>query len=397
MASFTFHYFIVHVLVKQIDDDLEIEQREIQTYVKKYNRLPEPIPVRDQVITHTPIPAPIKEQTFTSTTLFDSLSNGNGIFRQMVFSINVNGQWYKILVAKSEEDTDDLIEEILLIVLTTVIFMLLASFIINRIVLKRLWNPFYNMLESFNQFRLGKKQELNFKPTDIDEFELLRKTMQQTINKAESEYHILKEFTENASHEMQTPLAIIRSKLDLLIQDEALSETQSKMVQSAYSAIEKLNRLNQSLLLLTKIENSQFEKVSVINLKQKVEEKLAEFLELWDNQQVLVTAELKEITILMNNELADVLLNNLLSNATRHNYTGGRIAIFLDADHLRIVNSGNRHSLDEEKIFQRFYKSVQSSESNGLGLSIIKQICDVSGFTAIYGYEPGIHTFIIRW
>jgi signal transduction histidine kinase len=172
----------------------------------------------------------------------------------------------------------------------------------------------------------------------------MNQTLEKTTSQARREYSLLKEFTENASHEMQTPLAIIRSKLDLLIQDENLSEDQSKTMQSAYSAIEKLSRLNQSLLLLAKIENNQFAETTNIDLKQKIEEKLDAFHELWQNQNISVSSSLKDATVDLNSELTEILLNNLLSNATRHNFSNGSIRIILNEKQLKFqtaATSGN--------------------------------------------------------
>ena len=191
---------------------------------------------------------------------------------------------------------------------------------------------------------------------------------------------MLKEFTENASHEMQTPLAIIRSKLDLLIQDENLSEDQSKTMQSAYTAIEKLSRLNQSLLLLAKIENNQFAETTKINLKQKLEEKLDAFHELWQNQNISVSSSLKDASVDLNSELTEILLNNLLSNATRHNFSNGSIRIVLNEKQLEISNSSHEQELNSQQMFSRFFSQDKKNRYNGLGLSIIKQISDVSGF-----------------
>jgi signal transduction histidine kinase len=195
---------------------------------------------------------------------------------------------------------------------------------------------------------------------------------------------------------MQTPLAIIRSKLDLFIQHENLSEDQSKTMQSAYMAVEKLSRLNQSLLLLAKIENNQFAETSPVNFKQKLEEKTEDFHELWRSQNISVDTSLTDVLVNMNNELADILLNNLLSNATRHNFSGGFIKIELTRRQLKITNSSVQSQLDPERLFSRFYKQNENGK-NGLGLSIIKQICDISGFKIAYFFNNESHSFILAW
>ena len=393
LSVVAFYFAIRFIVIDQVDSDLRIEQREIETYVQEHNALPEPIPVKDQKISYALSGDPFHKRRFTTTTIEGERDS----FRILQFGITVNEKNYMATVAKSLEGTDDLANSILFIALATILLIMGASLIINRVLLKRLWQPFYSSLDILKNFRVDKKQSLDFPPTQIDEFAFMNETIQKTTNQAQQEYSLLKEFTENASHEMQTPLAIIRSKLDLLIQDENLSEDQSKTMQSAYSAIEKLSRLNQSLLLLAKIENNQFAETTTINLKQKLEEKLDAFHELWQNQGISVSSSLADATVSLNNELTDILLNNLLSNATRHNFSNGCIKIILKEKTMEISNSSKEKELNSQQMFLRFFSQDKKSRYNGLGLSIIKQICDVSGFSIRYLFTGNEHRFILSW
>jgi len=393
LSVVAFYFAIRFIVIDQVDSDLRIEEREIETYVKEHNALPEPIPVKDQKISYSPSGDHSHKKRLTTI----AIKGERDSFRILQFGITVNEKNYVATVAKSLEGTDDLANSILLISLATILLIMGASLIINRVLLKRLWQPFYNSLDVLRNFRVDKKQSLDFPSTQIDEFTFMNQTIQKTTNQAQQEYSLLKEFTENASHEMQTPLAIIRSKLDLLIQDENLSEGQSKTMQSAYSAIEKLSRLNQSLLLLAKIENNQFAETTNINLKQKLEEKLDAFHELWQNQNISVSSSLGDATVSLNNELTDILLNNLLSNATRHNFSNGSIKIVLKEKILEISNSSKEKELNSKQMFLRFFSQDKKSRYNGLGLSIIKQICDVSGFTIRYLFTGNEHRFVLSW
>ncbi|HEV8508759.1 MAG TPA: histidine kinase dimerization/phospho-acceptor domain-containing protein, partial [Chitinophagaceae bacterium] len=345
LSATAFYFVIRYILLNQVDNDLRIEEREIETYVHEHGVLPEPIPVKDQKISYALVDHEFKRRKFT-TEHFEGEKNS---FRVLHFGVTTRENTYIATVAKSLEGTDDLTRSILLISLATILVILATSVVINRVLLKKLWQPFYNSLDILKNFRVDKKQSLNFPASQIDEFSFMNQTIQRTTNQAQQEYSLLKEFTENASHEMQTPLAIIRSKLDLLIQDENLSEDQSKTMQSAYSAIEKLSRLNQSLLLLTKIENNQYAETSSINLKGKITEKLAAFHELWQNQGISVTSSLQDANVNLNSELVDILLNNLFSNATRHNFSNGFINVNLQEKQLEISNSSNEKELNSQQ------------------------------------------------
>jgi signal transduction histidine kinase len=395
LASVTFYIAIRYILIDQVDQDLSIEQHEIETYAKEHNLLPEPIPVKDQKISYATATEVLRKRKFKTVGIADQ-DNEKNPYRTLQFGIVANGKIYTVSVSKSLAGTDDLITSILLISSITILAMLIASVVINRLLLKRLWKPFYETLHAMKKFKLDKRQAMEFTSNGVEEFTFMNETLRQATEQAQRDYVVLKEFTENASHEMQTPLAIIRSKLDLLIQ-ENLSEKQSRNVQPVYEAIEKLSRLTQSLLFLAKIENNQFSETASIDLKEKIEQKIQAFNELWQNQNISVSTTLHPLHVNMNNELADTLLNNLFSNATRHNFLNGFIRVNLTGKQLTIVNSSMQKKLNGQRIFSRFYKQAEGSANNGLGLSIVKQICDVSGLAIHYSFSEQQHSFTVDW
>ena len=389
---FTLHYVFIH----QIDEDLKIEQGEIETFVNEHRVLPENIYVKDQVIQYQPI-GESKRKYFSTSFMAQSGDYEKVKFRQLVFTIKAGQQWYQVTVSKSLEESENLARSVLIIAFFTILAILLASFIINRVVLKKIWRPFYKSLNLVQQFKVGSNQKLKLPPSGIDEFRLMDETLENITAQARLDYVSLKTFSENASHEIQTPLAVIRSKLDLMIQDINLTEKQSHLLQAAYNSVQKLTKLNQSLLLLAKIDNKQFEEIKSISLKKKMEEKIADFHELWMARELSVKAHLKDVAILINEELLEVLLNNLMSNATKHNFNDGKIKITLSDKSLTIANTSHISALNQETLYQRFTKALNRNESNGLGLSIIKQICDTSGFVLNYEFNNEMHVFAIRW
>lgn len=395
LASVAFFFSLQYVLINDVDDDLEIEQHEIELTVARNGRLPEVLPVKDLVISYKPVGEGSEKRKFSTVCRKDADDDGNDRWRQLVFYIQVNDQWQEATVLKSLEATYVITRSILIIAGSTILLMLIVTLLINRLVFRRLWKPFYNTLDTLKHFKLGQHETIAFPASDVDEFHLLNDTLQQSINKAEQDYQVLKEFTENASHELQTPMAIIRSKLDLLVQDEQLSKQQSEAVQSANDAIQRLARLNQSLLLLSKIENRQFNDIRPINMKERVEDKVAQLQELWQNKKIITSTTASDTIVRMNSELADILLNNLFSNAVRHTPVGGQLLVNLDAAQLTVSNTAANGPLDESRLFNRFYKGGQSSDQHGLGLSIVKQICDVSGFRIAYRFSDQWHQFII--
>lgn len=397
LASIAFSVLISYVLVSQLDDNLDIERQEIKSYVAKYNRLPENIPVKDQYISYTPTNDLPRKRKFSTIRAIDAEKGGYEMQRAVVFPLTVNGQSYSVTVAKSMEGTDDMIRSVIAITLITICTILIVSFLTNRVLLRKLWQPFYHTVDRLKDYRIGRHEKIEFPQTDIDEFALLNSTLEATTGKANEDYLLLKAFTENASHELQTPIAVIRAKLDVLIQDEQLTETQSELVEEAYEHIRRITRLNHSLLLLAKIENRQFMEIATVPLQPLIIAKLKQFKEMLRHKGIEVIVDLKDVTLRMDPYLAEVLLNNLLSNAIRHNIPNGTIKISLTPYTLSVGNSGADYSLDNDQLFVRFSKTANTAEYNGLGLSIIKEICTVNNCNISYSFSEQLHIFILRW
>jgi signal transduction histidine kinase len=396
VASIAFYFTLKYVQLQQMDSDLEIEEAEIQSYIHKFGHLPTMMRVEDQFIQFTPVSERYTQRHFQKIEVREK-DGGDEDYRQLIFGVEAQGKWYKVTVSKSMEETDHLIKATFAITAITICGILISLLLINRFVLKKLWHPFYKALDVVKSFKVNKDDALQFPATSTEEFSTMISTLENATQQAKVDYVALKTFSENASHEIQTPIAIIRSKIDLLIQDEKLTEKQDTILQSVSTAIQRLSRLNSSLLLLAKIENNQYSDAERIDLKERIEKKLAAFQELWQMKNIEVHADLKQAEISMNKELADILLNNLFSNAIKHNTENGKINISLREGQLTISNTSDEPALDPSKIFQRFYKPAQSTQNNGLGLSIIRQICEAFGLVIEYQFINHLHSFTITW
>ena len=395
VAGVTYYLLISKVLVDEVDEALGKYKEHIEVYVIKNDSLPVFKNFEEVLITYHTTQHK-KHKKISQVDLYNTDDKKTETFRQIVFTQQVGDKLYEISVAKPLEGTKLLIRTIAYTTLGILLVIIIVSVILNYILLRRLWQPFYAAMNEMKGFKLGKKTPI-LPVTNIEEFTLMNQSLSQAINSAKDDYRILKEFTENASHETQTPLAIIRSKLDLVIQDEGLSEGQTDALKSAYAAVSRLSKLNQSLLLLTKIENQQFTALETIDLKEKVEEKLQQFHEFWQSNKIMVKASLSAAAIHASPELIDILLNNLLSNAGRHNINGGEITVLLLPGKLEIANTAKLNELDNTKLFGRFYKEEQYSKHNGLGLSIVKQICEQSDLDISYHFNDQQHHFVFTW
>jgi signal transduction histidine kinase len=394
LAASVCYYFIVrYVLIHQLDNTLKVEESEILDYVKANNKLPQETNYRDQNISFEKVNETIKRK-FSNINIYNERHHEYIIHRQIEFPVAVNGELYKTSVLKPEGEVEELILLIVFITIGVIILLFLILFITNRFLLRKLWQPFYETLSSIKQFNLSNKKTAVAQQTDIEEFRELDNAVNTMTARITKDYESLKNFTDNASHEMQTPLAILNSKLDLLIQEPNLTEIHLKQLQAMYDAIGRLTKLNQSLLLLTKIENNQFKKEEPLQLDILIKEKLIQFEDLIKAKNLQMNAESYNAIIRMNYNLADILINNLLSNAIRHNINNGIININIDEKKLVISNTGSSLSFNADDIFERFKKG-ETTEGLGLGLAIVKQICDNYYFTISYQFNNNLHIFVV--
>ncbi|HVA97986.1 MAG TPA: HAMP domain-containing sensor histidine kinase, partial [Bacteroidia bacterium] len=298
-------------------------------------------------------------------------------------------------ISKSLLETNDFVIDISAIVASIALFLLIALFFLNRWISKKIWAPFNNTLNELQNFDINTFKELYFGKTDIFEFNELNNAVKKMTAKIFSDYLNLKEFTENASHEIQTPLAIISAKLEMLIQSGSLSREQSDQIQGAYEATIRLSKLNQGLILLTRIENRQYPINEKVFFKKNIEDRLVILKDFIEKRTLSITfnAE-KEVVLMMNPELASILINNLIGNAIKHNIDGGEIIIELSEKKLSVCNSGDVMTIDTERIFERFQKS-KNSDSMGLGLAIAKKIAELYQYKISYSYINAMHCITV--
>ncbi|MDX1672226.1 MAG: HAMP domain-containing sensor histidine kinase [Balneolaceae bacterium] len=307
----------------------------------------------------------------------------------------VNGQYYQISAYGALVESDDITEAVLKTLLWIMGLQVVGAIGVGFVVSGRLFKPFRTTLDRIKRFNLYEKKPIEAEQTNVEEFNELNRFVEEMTEKAVSDYRNLKEFAENASHELQTPLSIAQGKLELLSETDLDSE-QYRYVESAQNSIRKLSKLSESLGLLTKIENHEFTDTEEIDLTQLIRDSLQSFDELISLHGLTVRSKLEEeVTVRMHPVLADILWRNLLQNAIKHNVENGSIEIRLDSETLEISNTGAPLEMDPDILFKRFRKADQSSESIGLGLSIVKRIINQSGMEISYHYDEDRHTINI--
>lgn len=316
---------------------------------------------------------------------------------KMVAYRTVDGNSYRIAMYDNLVESDDITEAITKILLWILGMQVIGAIGVGFIVSNRLFKPFRDTLDRIKKFNLQDKKPIHTEETKVKEFNDLNHFVEDMTSKAVRDYINLKEFAENASHELQTPLSIAKGKLELLTETD-LSPEQYQYVEATQRSIKKLSRLSESLALLTKIENHEFTNTDEVNFTKIIKESTRSFEEFIDLSGLDVETNLEDNVIVnIHPVLADILWTNLFQNAIKHNVKNGKIRINLVHDQLTISNTGKSLEMEPEELFERFKKADHNTNSIGLGLSIIKRIVDQNNFQISYQNSDGWHTIEIKF
>jgi signal transduction histidine kinase len=318
-------------------------------------------------------------------------------FRCLSTVIYLNKKPYRFTVQTNIEESR---ETIAVIAATTIFFFLVivaGLLFLSRRLSQTVWQPFRNTLDKLKKFNLNSQAKIEFAATDITEFEELNRSLTKLIEHNVSVYKTQKEFTENASHELQTPLAILKNKLDILLQSDDLTAKQYRIAEEMNNALTRSSRINTNLLLLAKIDNNQFDGSELIYFDVLLRQSQEILREHFDHKNITVSSNIMDgVKVRGNSSLAEILINNLLLNAIRHTPAGGEIKISLTQPGFEVSNSGTE-ALHPDWLFKRFSRLSADNRGSGLGLSIVQQIVRFHQWQVRYRFENNFHIFSIHF
>lgn len=320
------------------------------------------------------------------------------IYRAKYVPIKIDDIQYLLCAKLPMLNNKEIIEIIVFQLLVVILFILITQLILYRYFASRISKPLFEILQKLSTFQVNGKSVPEFEQSNIVEYKFLEDKLQLLMRNSQYCYSKQKEFIENVSHEMQTPIAIVQSQLDILLQDPNLTEDQYKIIQSLYLVSTQTKRLNKNLLLLAKIENSQFTDFEEVDLVKKLTQTHEWFKEIALMESIQVHLKAPSIYITKANPtLVDVLLNNLYSNGIKYNTKKGYLTVSLEGKTLKFTNTSDTPALSEKYIFDRFIRKDKSKHGYGLGLTIVKEICMAQGWDIKYEYNNGLHSFIISF
>lgn len=318
--------------------------------------------------------------------------------RMLITAFEFDEEYYELKVANAMVDREDMVRAFFLNTIWLYILLIVGILIINNIVLKRLWKPFYDLLNQLKNYRLDRTKKLPEIHTKTKEFTDLQDALNILLTDSKKVFEQQKLFIGNASHELQTPLAISINKLELLLENKNLTDYQALELSEIYSITQRMIRLNKSLLLLSKIENKQFIENQIVEIHKIVQQSIEELEDFAAYKDISIRIKkTNALSVTSNPDLAYIIVSNLLKNAIFHNIEHGFVEVCITSNTLIITNTGKKAQLDNEKIFTQFYKSNTSIQGTGLGLAIVKAIADLYGYSISYYYKNELHYFEIHF
>jgi len=398
VIGIAFYYILHGIFKRQLDETLLEEKLLVEQTINYSDSVPDFRLVFGHMIDVTILNTPQKKREYVHDTLMYDEDLGSFASFRHLFAENTSyrNKGYTINIYKPLSESESLITEIIIYLIFIFLLLLLLLVIVNYFIARGVWIPFYRTLHHLGKYDINQEAPLVLVKTGVHEFNLLNQALGNMAKKIRADYLTLKEFNENAAHELQTPLAIVKSKLELLVQDENLDESRLRHITAASEATTRMSKLIQGLLLISRIENNQFLHTETIDLKHLIEKAIGHFQEMIEHRKIRILTDYRyPVTLTMNPTLAEICINNLLSNAIRHNIPEGKIEIMVTLESLSVSNTGQILHAEPARMFERFRKSEINPDSVGLGLSIVRKICDLYRMRVEYSHSDGIHTLTI--
>lgn len=399
--SVVFYINMLDEIYDSIDDGLDnyklliIQKAERDTSILKKNQFDESNYAIHEI---SKAKALKKVDVYSDTLMYMTYEDDLEPVRKLESAFEQNGRFYQLDVISSMVEEDDLIEDLFWAIFWLYLILISSIIVVNGWVLKKVWEPFYGMLQSLRTYKLGQSNKPFEVTTNINEFKDLHSAVQALINNNEKAFYTQKNFTENAAHELQTPIAIALNKAELLLENYNGDEATANQIAQILEVLERSARLNKTLLLLSKIENQQYVKHEELSVHLTIAALLEQFEPLAEYKSIEIhyTNTGNELYVNANQTLLEILLSNLIKNAINYSKAGSTVYITLNDTTLSISNTGE-YALDFGKITARFYKNAEGHNNLGLGLSLVKAVVEQYHFLFQYQYKASQHIFSIKF
>ena len=340
-----------------------------------------------------------ENDVFTTEYIFNEYGKREEPHRILYSRIEIEGEKFILAIKLNFFEAQKILQFSVLLALLLFVGIAAGVMVITRLMNRKLWNPFYQTLSIIEQFNIQQNEVPHFPPVDTEEFKQLNLALEKSMDNNLQAYIIQKDFAKNTAQEMQTPLAVFRSTLDMLLKLHGLTKEQTEMVQTVYEESLQLVHMNRNLMMLVQLDNQQFPDTQLLNIADIVAESLSSHSEQAEAANLTVETYLidRSLNLHADKSLLESLINNLINNSIQHNLPNGRILVTLHGNRLDIVNTSAGEPLDYAILFRRFGRMDTATKGGGLGLAIAQQICSLYGWQILYGFAGGMHRFTVNF
>ncbi len=401
MVSAPLFYWITEGLaIEDSDEALWLRKKEFLHYtlptlqtdeIDDWNRI-------NRDLSILPMDEQLTNDTVFGKFFYDTLDAENEPYRVLLAPVRIQGEPFTFMARMNQIESEDFIQSIALLFILVILVSLTGMYLITRWQSQRLWRPFYATLRIMESFEIDKEQSIEFGHSGTLEFERLNVVLARLMEKNRSVFAAQREFVDHAAHELQTPLAILQTQIDMMMQRPDLNESQGEMLEKLEAAINRLLRLNKNLLLLSKLDSRPYDANEDVSLLSILQHQLPFFEEQAAAHQIAITLDcVEDLRLVANSTLVEIAVSNLLFNAVRHNVNEGKIDVRLSEGKLIVSNTGSHEALPTDQLFKRFSKISSKSQGHGLGLSVIKKIADLNAWDFTYSFQDQRHWFVLNF
>lgn len=384
--------FLRHEVSKEIEEQLELQTDMVAEEIRMGRNVNFPL----VQITRGNVQLMKLPRVFKDTLLYDRLQKESEGYYYFAESKKISNNYYRIKVMTTYIGWNNYSRTIIYIFMCIAVMLIILGTLVNYFISSRIWKPFLINLKRMKGYSVSSKEALELARTDVKEFQEMNFVLADLAARGRREYNALKEFTENASHEIQTPLSILRTRLESISQ-LPVNDDLARLLNDAKQAALRLNKVNKGLLLLAKLENDAFIDKQSILVHEVLKRNFDLMEDLFQTKALKVTLAIQHKEVFVSSSLMEILISNLLSNALSYSPVKGSVSISLTDEYLEIGNEGSPLTFEESKLFTRFGKGSPGLSGNGLGLSIVKQICISYQWNIAYRYAENQHFFKISF
>lgn len=395
---FLLNAYIHRYMLHEVDELLLSSLMQVKEQLSQRPPLATELPGWDPNVRVKRIPSSLQiKTTYADSVGFDPREKQWVPLRMLRATYTVGRQRYLITLQQSYAEFDEIASALSVGVIVCFLAVVLLLLLLDVLVSRRIWRPFYGIIDQLQTYRVDGTQDAEFPVSNVAEFTLLSQSLDEMSRRTRRRYAQQKQFTDNASHEMQTPLSVVSFELDLLQQSERLDETDLDRIQRAQQEIRRLSAMNQSLLLLAKIDNHQFSQNESVNIGELVTQLLDNYTDFAVHRGLAVTRLINQGPYrLLNRQLAEVLFSNLIKNAFRHGAANSSVFVQVTTTRFTITNEGDPLPFPDDQLFGRFVRNQALPQSTGLGLALVKEIAEQYGMSVHHTYVSGMRRHMLQ-